>query len=1350
MTPDPDTTDRTPLQGPTQEAPTRTAPTHIVGIGASAGGLESLEQFFRNLPGDLGMAFVVVQHLSPDFKSMMFELLGRDTKLPIHVVEDGMEVAANTIYLLPPKKEMIIAGGQLHLAEKSINKGLALPIDLFFDSLARESGESAIAIILSGSGSDGSRGVCEIARRGGLVISESLESAKFDGMPSSAQATGIVDLTLKPEEMGAALQQYRDTPLNERSSHGPREVKSGPKLKGLDLIFECFQKQLDFDFSSYRETTVRRRILRRMNMVSAENIDHYAELVAENPNELHALYCDLLIGVTEFFRDPEVFKLLTDQVLRDIVSDPARSGGIRAWVAGCATGEEAYSLAISFHEAMRTAGVTVPLKIFATDAHKGSIDQASRGIFRSEAIEELDAEIRKRYFIPRSGGYQIAPEMRKAIVFAPHNLLRDAPFTELDFISCRNLLIYLQPVAQARAISMFHYGLRVNGVLLLGGSESLGELGTEFDVLHERARLFVKKRNVRLVSNLRPPLAASLGIPMPAGVAALRPPVVGRGNFPPSAPYDELLSRFMPPSLLVDHNRAVIDTFGGAEKLLRFPARQPSVDVLELVHREIRTTLSGALGRAMKEHSVVRFGDVQIVQDQGTAAFNLTVTPLGPPQAAEKHYLIAFEPTKFIPSTETPAETAPGELDASRAQIVQLETDLRSSRENLQATIEELETSNEELQATNEELIASNEELQSTNEELHSLNEELHTVNAEHQRKIEELAEVNRDMHHLLENTDVATVFLDADLRIRRFTSRVRDIFELIDQDVGRPILNFSSKLRFTSLDEHLRGVLATGKVFECETTASDGRCYLMRLLPYRVRDEVHGVVMLWVDVSSMEALRGRLRWLSAIVDSTDDAIIGQNLEGTITSWNSGAERLYGYTTAEAIGQPVSILIPPKLQHEIDLYLAKLQNGERLHAVDTVRLHRSGRDMQVSLTVSPVFGADGQMIGISKIARDISQRVEMERTIRREIRQREQFLAMLSHELRNPLNATSSAASLLADPRSSDETRAVAANAIQRQVAIMSHLLIDLLDVARIAENRIVLKRKLLDQRELVTMIRETAEPELQRHGCTLEVECPDEPLWVDADPTRLIQVYVNLVHNAAKYSARDKVIRLRMERQAGQVVTKVIDEGIGIPADKLEQIFEPFMQLAESRDHSEGGLGVGLTLVRALVERHGGRVVAESAGIGHGSTFAVWLPVAAAPRSAGDNEHTNGAIAAAPLRIAIVEDLSDNLEMLRRLLEIDGHTVLTARTGEAGLALILEHRPDVAIVDIGLPGLNGYQVAQGVRTQVAAQQTRLVALTGNGQQGDIDAALSAGFDVHLVKPVDLKRLQESIATRSD
>ncbi len=1323
------------------------APTHIVGIGASAGGLESLEQFFRNLPGDLGMAFVVVQHLSPDFKSMMFELLGRDTKLPIHVVEDGMEVQANTIYLLPPKKEMIIAGGQLHLAEKNLAKCLALPIDLFFESLARECGEAAVAIILSGSGSDGSRGVCEIARRGGLVISESLESAKFDGMPSSAQATGIVDLILKPEEMGAALEQYRNTPFIERSARGPRDAKPGSKLKGMELIFECFQKQFDFDFSAYRETTVRRRILRRMNMVGAENIDHYAEMVAENPTELQALYCDLLIGVTEFFRDPEVFRLLTGQVLRDMVSDPARSGGIRAWVAGCATGEEAYSLAIAFHEAMRATNVTAPLKIFATDAHKGSIDQASRGFFRSEAIDQLDAEIRQRYFISRSGGYQIVPEIRKAIVFAPHNLLRDAPFTELDFISCRNLLIYLQPAAQMRAISMFHYGLRVNGVLLLGGSESLGELGTEFDVLHERARLFVKKRNVRLVSNLRPPLAASLGIPMATGVAPLRPAVV-RSNYSPSAPYDELLSRFMPPSLLVDHNRAVVDTFGGAEKLLRFPARQPSVDVLELVHREIRTTLSGALGRAMKEHSVVRFGDVQVAQDQGVAAFNLTVTPLGPPQATDKHYLIAFEPTKFIPSTEAPAEPAPGELDASRAQIVQLETDLRSSRENLQATIEELETSNEELQATNEELIASNEELQSTNEELHSLNEELHTVNAEHQRKIEELAEVNRDMHHLLENTDVATVFLDADLRIRRFTSRVRDIFELIDQDVGRPILNFSSKLRFTSLGEHLRGVLTTGKVFECETTASDGRCYLMRLLPYRVRDEVQGVVMLWVDVSSMEALRGRLRWLSAIVDSTDDAIIGQNLEGIITSWNSGAERLYGYTAAEAIGRPVSILIPPKLQHEIDLYRAKLENGERLHAVDTVRLHRSGRELQVSLTVSPVFGADGQMIGISKIARDISQRVEMERTIRKEIRQREQFLAMLSHELRNPLNATSSASSLLADPRSSDETRAVAAEAIQRQVAIMSHLLIDLLDVARIAENRIVLKRKLLDQRDLVNMIRETAEPELQRHGCTLEVECPDEPLWVDADPTRLIQVYVNLVHNAAKYSARDKVIRLRMERQAGQVVTTVTDEGIGIPADKLEQIFEPFTQLAESRDHSEGGLGVGLTLVKALVERHGGRVVAESAGIGHGSTFAVWLPVVERLDIGDKHAHSNGAVPAAPLRIAIIEDLSDNLEMLRRLLEIDGHKVLTARTGEAGLALILEHRPDVAIVDIGLPGLNGYQVAQGVRTQVDSQQTRLVALTGNGQQGDIDAALAAGFDVHLVKPVDLGRLHEALAKR--
>lgn len=1369
--------------GRTNERP----PRYIVGIGASAGGLESLESLFQHMPTTSGMAFVVVQHLSPDFKSMMSELLARDTTMRIVVVEDRVRVEADTIYLIPPRKEMIIAEGCLHLSEKDVSRGFTLPIDHFLESLGRELGEASIAIILSGSGSDGTRGIAEVSRRGGLVISESLDTAKFDGMPSSAQATGLVDLVVPPSEMGAVLAGYCADPGSLPRGKLDRQERDS-SLKGIDAIIQLFRNVYDIDFASYKDSTVMRRIRRRLAMAQAETFDQYADILQSNPVELHALYGDLLIGVTQFFRDPEIFRSLCEDVLPEVIQNRKDQDGIRAWVAGCATGEEAYSIAIAFHEAMRVSGRNVPLKLFATDVHKRSIEHASRGCFTEEVLRELQPEHLERYFTVRTDGYQIRPEFRQMIVFAPHNVLRDAPFTDLDFVSCRNMLIYLRPAAQRRAISLFHYGLRVGGVLLLGGSESTGELASEFDVINERQRLYRKSRDVRLTHNLRSPLTSadtlhggmlSHTIPQRPAPGAVRSRQI----------QDELLHRYMPPSILIDSSRSVIDTFAGAEKLLRFPTRQPSLDVLSLVDRDIRTTLSGAIARAMKEQAAVHFGKLSVATDEGTHVLDLTVEPLSG-KADEACYLIKFEPiAELVPSIRVQPSSADSgsdadagdssldavtvstlqqiDLDKSRVQILQLEDDLRYSRENLQATIEELETSNEELQATNEELIASNEELQSTNEELHSLNEELYSVNSEHQRKIEELAELNRDMNHLLENTDVATVFLDSDLRIRRFTSRVRVVFELIDEDIGRSIHVFGSKLRIDDLMDKLRGVLETGQPYEREVQSSNGTSYLMRLLPYHLRDRVSGVVMMWVDVSSLEVLRGRLRWLSAIVESTSDAIIGQDLSGMITSWNRGAELLYGYPAESMIGKEISVLVPADCHHEIGEYHRSILRNETVHSIDTVRLRSDGSPIHVSLTVSPVVNSENQVIGISKIARDISKRIQMEQEIRSQVQKREQFLAMLSHELRNPLNAVSSASAVLSDHRATAAARTASAATIQRQVGIINHLLADLLDVARISENRINLKFERLDLRELVPAVLEIVQPELDRHGCSLIFHLPDECVWVNGDRTRLMQVQVNLIHNAAKYSETKSPIRVTMEFLPDQIHLSVVDDGRGIPAGMLESIFEPFAQLDQSRRKSDGGLGVGLTLAKSLVELHGGSIQAESDGEGQGCVFHIWLPRLmqlnetidpvvttndagySVQRSGSANTATNGTANGSlnhgvrPLKICIVEDMDDSREMIRTLLELDGHHVHTAANGIAAIELLTTDPPDFALVDIGLPDISGYDVARQVRAISTAKRPRLIALTGYGQPADVEEALAAGFDDHIVKPIDPLQLQQ-------
>jgi two-component system CheB/CheR fusion protein len=1339
---------------------TRTPPTFVVGIGASAGGLESLEKLFQNLPHDTGMAFVVIQHLSPDFKSMMYELLARDTKMAIHRIEDGMRVEPNHVYLLPPKKELIIAGGELHLIDKDLGKGLTLPIDRFLESLASDCGPQGIGIILSGSGSDGSRGIRAVSQAGGLVLCESEKTAKFDGMPLSAQATGVVDLVLSPQEMGDALMRHAANPSSSfrLSDMAYQNEQSQLGLRGLEAIYELFRHEYDLDFSVYKDATVQRRISRRVAMSDTPNIDLYAEKLRNDKAELNSLYQDLLIGVTQFFRDEEPFVYLQESVLPELIHKRETDRTIRVWVSACATGEEAYSLAILFHETFQVLRRPPQIKILATDVHKKSLIQAGRGIFREESMKHVSEGRRQRYFIQRGDVYQISNEIREMIVFAPHNLLRDAPFTDLDFVSCRNLLIYFQPSAQTKALSLFHFGLNTDGILFLGSSESPGELSSEFETVHERNKVYRKWRQARLPAEMRVPSVRTAGMNTPS--AAMRSFGVPHKGADAGLLkiYDHLLTKYMPPSLLINEKRELVDSFGGAEKLLRLPSRRPSLDVLDLIDPSIRTTLAGSLQRVLKTESQVCFSGIKMTGETGEQVYNLTVEPFRNPSSHALQYLLTFEPVGPFRQQDAPnIETVSNLDEISSLHLRQLEDDLRYTKENLQATIEELETSNEELQATNEELVASNEELQSTNEELHSVNEELYSVNAEHQRKIGELAEVNQDMHHLLENTDVATIFLDSQLRIRKFTSRVRKIFDLIDQDIGRPISSFAHRIQFRELLDRIKEVLVTGSLFESEVHTVDGECYLLRILPHRIERLIDGIVIVMVDLAPLEDLRGRLRWMSAIVTSTDDAIIGESLDGMITSWNTGAERLYGYKAEEAIGKHVSLLVPANRSYEVDDYLKHVKNGESVRTLETVRLHQDGRQVHVSLTISAVRDALDRVIGISKIARDVTERVEVEAKLRDQAKQRDMFLAMLSHELRNPLSAVLSASYLLTDARSTSTSHQQAIATIQRQASMIASLLDDLLDVSRISLGKIELTRKRFNLVELIPSIRETTHPEVESHQATLYFEVRDHDLWIDADWARLIQVHVNLIHNAAKYSPPGSPIYVTMESQDDWAVVTVRDEGSGIPAEFLPRIFEPFVQSDETLDRSEGGLGVGLTLVKSIAELHGGTIGAFSDGRDRGSTFVLRIPLASrAPNDSTPNFLSQqNSMTSEPIvqknveliptstkrRIVLVEDMEDNRTMLKSILELDGHEVIAAENGEAGCKAILANVPDVALIDIGLPGIDGYEVARRVRSDPACNSVRLIALTGYGQKSDIANAFAAGFDAHLVKPIDPSEL---------
>ncbi|MGB7324679.1 MAG: CheR family methyltransferase, partial [Rubripirellula sp.] len=850
-------------------------PTYVVGIGASAGGLEALEQLFDRLPADTGMAFVIVQHLSPDFKSLMDEIIRRHTEMPVFRVTNGVEVKRNAVYLIPAGKDMIISEGCLLITDKDPHEMLTLPIDHFFRSLAQDCEANAIAVVLSGSGSDGSRGVRDIHNAGGLVITQDVTSAAFDSMPINSQDTGVVDIVGNPVEIADALLRLLQHPMQTSAS----EVVIPPVPEdGIKRILREIRDHYGIDFTYYKPTTVVRRIERRLLLNHSDNLDAYVEKVISDEDELNLLYKDLLIGVTQFFRDIEAFKVIEEKILPEMMLKVPQQQEMRIWSAACATGEEAYSLAMLVHERFTAMKRSVNVRIFATDVHKASLDFASAGVYPDAALIDVSSDRKRKYFSQISEGWKISPEIRNMVVFAPHNLIKDAPFTRMDLITCRNMLIYLQPLAQKKVISLFHFALKTGGTLFMGPSETPGDLSDEFDVIDKTWRINRKRRDIRLSADLRLPAGAGpmqnrAQIDASASANATRYPI--RSHTVPASvsdrelmnAYDVMLTDFVPTAFLMNDQNELVHSFGNLNHIVRVPNGRATNSVLDMLPTDLRTMVIGAVQQAARTGEPVVIDRVRVSDQDSIANYRVTVRRI-PHRHGDGHYtFVAMQPAEEESAANL---TAPANMtvetetfvvgDVARDRIHVLETDLRHSRESLQATIEELESSNEELQATNEEMVASNEELQSTNEELHSVNEELYTVNAEYQNKISELTELTEDMDNLLNSTDVHTLFLDNELCIRKFTSRMGKAFNLITSDVGRSITGFSHNIPSDDLMGKLTHVLEEQERHEEEIIMPDGGHFLMRVLPYRGESAHKGVVLTLLDITQSKHAEARFR----------------------------------------------------------------------------------------------------------------------------------------------------------------------------------------------------------------------------------------------------------------------------------------------------------------------------------------------------------------------------------------------------------------------------------------------------------------------------------------------------------
>jgi two-component system CheB/CheR fusion protein len=948
-------------------------PSYVVGLGASAGGLEALTGFFAAMPVDAGLAFVVIQHLSPDYKSLMVELLSKHTTMRVVRAEDGMAVERDTIYLLPPKRNLSMFHGRLVLHDQiSRHQGINLPIDIFFRSLSEDLGDRAVGIILSGTGSDGMRGVRAIKEMGGTVLAQDERSAKFDGMPRSAISTGLVDIVAPPEEMPDQLLNYLKQPC--RGDGGEREAATG--ADALSRVFEVLRRATGLDFTHYKPSTVNRRLDRRMRINHVESVEEYLRLLESSPRETKALYKELLIGVTNFFRDAEAFAALERTVIPDLVEAAGPDGPIRAWVVGCSTGEEAYSLAMLFQEHLERSQTARDIKIFATDVDRDAVEFAGVGVYPESIAADLPPERLRRFFIRRGETYHVVRQIREMVVFAPHNIVRDPPFTRIDLVSCRNLLIYFQQALQTRVLQLLSYGLRPGGVLLLGSSETVGEMSGQFDVLEAKWRLYRNRSSgsPAVIDPEDPDGSRSGGRhhqELRSRMAAQAPVRVERPERVEAQLLDALAERYVPAGVAVDEDLEPLHVFGDVSPYLTIPTGKAAFNLLKLARQELSVILSTAIATARKDDREVVYRDVRLGGGH-EQPITVRVRPLVKRHGHGQMLVVLFEQgAESVVGSDSGEATTVHVADDTRQRIADLEQDLQFTRENLQATIEELETSNEELQATNEELLASNEELQSTNEELQSVNEELYTVNAEYQTKIQELAELNNDMDNLLTSSQVASIFLDRDLCIRRFTPAAAGVVRLMEHDVGRPLDHLSIEIEELDLVAEARQVLDGRGSSEREVPHRDGRRLLVRLLPYRTRtDSIDGAVINFVDVTPVRGTAMELERLATLVQGSADAIITKDLDGIITNWNRGAEQLYGFSAAEAVGQSIGIIFDHDRADELHDLMEQVRRGEPVDDLLTQRRSREGRTVDVRVGISPIRSVDGTVVGATVLARE--------------------------------------------------------------------------------------------------------------------------------------------------------------------------------------------------------------------------------------------------------------------------------------------------------------------------------------------------------------------------------------------
>ncbi|MCW3088179.1 MAG: chemotaxis protein [Sediminibacterium sp.] len=1199
------------------------SPHHIVGIGASAGGMEALHELFDNMPPDTGFSFVVIQHLSPDYKSLMSELLAKHTMMQVFEATEGMPVKPNCVYVIPSKVLLTVKQGRLRLTEKIKNNQPNNAIDVFLESLAHEKLQHAIAIILSGTGTDGTKGIECIKLKGGLVIVQEPLSAAFDGMPTSAIASGFTDLVLTPEMIPDEMCEYlKESPL--LKTFNEFSQKEEMILREVLLMVKQITGN---DFTHYKRPTLFRRLAKRMSELNLRSIEEYKSYAAKNSEELQVLGREFLINVTRFFRDQDAFDQLRTQVIPAIFTEKKAKEQVKVWSVACSSGEEAYTTAMLFCDYMERNKLTdIQVKIFATDIDTQALETASRGVYGKQAEKEVPAFYLQKYFVKEGDQYRIITDIRKMVVFAKHDILKDPPFSKMDLVMCRNMLIYFDPYLQGKALQKIHFALNLDSFLFLGSSENEGILSTAMEEVNRKWKIYqcVSKKNMTENETFVLPPSAKLYPSIPTN------PKNALNNLAEILK-DTLMEDRIIAGIFTDKEFNVKQAIGNFKNFLEFPDGNFNFNLLKMVVPDMAVALGVHVRKAVATNQKVVVKKVALHEPTRVRYVNIIIKPyLHPKDYSQPFLFIVLEEQE--PGTGIPADTEHVQTIGSHAG--ELEKELRETRENLQAIIEELESANEELQSSNEEMISTSEELQSTNEELQSLNEELHTVSAEHQSKIKELMELNDDLHNYFRNSEIGQIFIDKKMIVRKFSPSVSSIVNLISTDIGRSLVDITLNVQDLNFINDIKQVIKSSYPVEKEIILNDHRHFLMRISPYVKRDQsIDGTVINFIDITESKKLSGIIE---GVFNSSVNGITAKravrNKQGKITDFeylaiNKAYEELFGKTARGLIGKTLKQVFPDVAKSHMDMCIEVVEKGKNIRSEH----YQQSTDRWLETIAVKMFDGivtthsditekkkSSEVLALSyqELKNTSEQLVDSNTQLERSNMDLMQFASVASHDLKEPLRKIQVFANILQEKSRNkfNEDEMTYLNKIIRASGRMQTLIEDVLTLSKLSNNE--LPRAPIDLAQVIASIKEDLEITIKEKNA--EVEIGELPV-IPGVHGQLHQVFQNLISNSLKFNKKEvPKITIVEKPLTGKLLAEacipnaencaciqVQDNGIGFEGKYADKVFGIFQRL---NGRQFDGTGIGLAIVKKIVENHGGCIRAKSAPE-KGTTFTIYLP---------------------------------------------------------------------------------------------------------------------------------------------